>query len=155
MSLPYLGSIKLRDFLHAALGGGISFSIVFFLTDFAERGLTQLLLYLGITGVMIFEPFGFAREIFIFGLVYIVAGFFAGLYTGYQIEENLKVILFFPGLIGFVLFLTVSIITNMYISFNTIIFSLLGNIIGSFLGGYTLNWSREEDHSEMDIDVEE
>jgi hypothetical protein len=154
MSIPYLGSINIRDFLHAALGGGISFSIVFFLSDFAERGLTQLLLYLGITGVMIFEPYMFASQIFSFGFVYLVAGFFAGLYTGYQVEENLKLVLVFPGLIGFILFLTVSIITNMYIPLNLIVFSLIGNIIGSYLGGYTLNWSKE-DYSETDFELED
>lgn len=146
------------DFFHSALGGGICFLFIFFLANIATAALERLLIFFGVVGVTVFEePFTIAKSILLFGIVYLPGGFCGGLYTGYQVEENLKTILAIPGIIGFsaltfsMHFLGYLNLSNMY-SVIEVFLSLLGNLIGAYLGGYTMNWPSGEEESSEEIE---
>ncbi len=140
--------------IHAAIGGGICFIVMFIVSDLAQGVMERILIYFGVIGVIVFqEQFALARIIILFGAVYLPSGFFGGLYTGYKVEEGLKTILAAPGVIGFSI---LTILTYFLGQFDPsspdfayrLILPLLGNIIGSYLGGYAMNWPSEEEETE-------
>jgi len=140
--------------IHAVIGGVICFIVVFLISSMASPILLQILVFLGITGVMTYQDqFLLAAGLILFGTVYLVGGFCGGLYTGYQVQENLKVTLIIPGLIGFIIYIVItyffgqidlSIIGMIYGFF----LPLLGNLVGAYLGGYAMNWPSEEEKEE-------
>jgi len=138
--------------IHAAIGGGICFFAVTILLDVAYGGLIRSLISLNVIGVMVFtEQFTLARNIFLFGVVYLSSGYCGGLYTGYQVEEeDLKIVLAVCGVVGFVAFLVLYYFLG-YLELSSldvlgqVIFPLVGCVAGSYLGGYTLNWPSPEE----------
>jgi len=114
----------------------------------------RILIYFGVIGVVMFqEQFALARGMVMLGTVYLPGGFFGGLYTGYKVEEGLRTILAVPGAIGFVV---LTILTYLLGQFDPssidfayrLLFPSLGNIVGSYLGGYAMNWPTEEEETE-------
>lgn len=150
------------DLIHAAVGAGICFFVMFFFEFLAQRGFISSLLYFGLVGVMAFqEQFALALAIFSFGTVYLLGGFLGGLYAGYQIEENLRVALAIPGIVGFIVyvasmfFLGGANLSNIDLA-NRVFLPLVGNVSGAYLGGYAMNWpGEEEDESfeRLSVDV--
>ena len=139
------------DLIHAAIGAGICFFVMFFFEFFAQRGFISSLLYFGLIGVMAFqEQFVLALAIFSFGTVYLLGGFLGGLYAGYQIEENLRVALAIPGIVGFIIYtvamylLGATDFSNIDLA-NRVLLPLVGNVAGAYLGGYAMNWPSEEE----------
>jgi hypothetical protein len=149
------------DLIHAAIGGGICFIIMFLILDITRGLAMQGLVYFGVVGVVAFrEQFSLALGLILFGAGYLPAGFIGGLYTGYQTEENQKVLLAIPGAIGFI---AINILTVLLGNVNvastefasTILWSLVGNVAGAYLGGYAINWpSEEEEESPGKFSVE-
>jgi len=124
---------------------------MFFFEFFAQRGFISSLLYFGLIGVMTFqEQFVLALGILSFGAVYLLGGFLGGLYAGYQIEENLRIALAIPGIIGFTVytasmyFLGATDFSNIDL-LNRVFLPLVGNVAGAYLGGYAMNWPSEEE----------
>jgi len=146
------------DFIHAALGGGICFFVMFLLSDLAQVALERLLIFFGVVGVVVFEQqFLLARLVIMFGVVYLTSGFCGGLYTGYNVKENLKIIFAIPGIIGFI-GLTILTYFLGYVDLSTIDFTseiflpLLGSMLGAYLGGYTMNWPSEGEETSEEIE---
>jgi len=147
-----------KDILHSAIGGGICFLGMVFLSSIMNIALQRILMTLGILTVTVFEPFAIAKTAIAFALVYLTSGFLGGLYTGYSTEKDIKIAALITGVIGFVgfillLFLYGRLNLNMkgtdYLDF--LILPLMGNIIGAFLGGYTIIWpSRSEEIEEAE-----
>jgi len=142
------------DLIHAVLGGAICFFAVFLVSSMASGILLQILVFLGWTGVMTYQDqFLLAAGLILFGTVYLVGGFCGGLYTGYKVKENLKVILAVPGLIGFTISTVIAyFFGHIDFSFIGMIYGfylpLLGNLVGAYLGGYAMNWPSEEEKEE-------
>jgi hypothetical protein len=156
MELSRFYRLEKRDFMHIAIGGAICFFVMFLLSGFAYPGLEQTLIYFGVIGVVIFEEsYTFAVAIFLFGVIYLTAGFCGGLYTGYNIEENLKTVLVIPGIIGFaaftfLLYLSGNLVPSTTSLISNVFLPLLGNVIGSYLGGYAMNWPSEEEEEDFE-----
>jgi len=144
------------SFIHAAIGGAICFLVTILISDLIQVGLQQILINSGCFGVVSFEEFAIARDIIMFGVVYLSSGFCGGLYTGYQTDENLRIVLLIPGVIGFIAviiltyFLGYLNLSNMNFIIKSVILPLIGNVIGAYLGGYTMNWPSEEDVPEVE-----
>ncbi len=142
---------KIRELVHIVIGGAICLFIIYILLSVSV--VENLFMISGSLGILIFQETLNALEIITFGIVYLPSGFLGGIYTGYQISENLRIILLFPGMIGFVILTLLK-----YFSGNInpsdinlmgdILIPLLGSVIGSFLGGYTINWESEEEKTE-------
>jgi hypothetical protein len=139
------------DLVHAAIGGGICFIILLLGSDFAQGIHEQVLVFFNIIGVMFYqEQYGLARSIIMFGSLYLLSGFCGGIYAGYKVENGLSVILAIPGLIGFTTLALLSFFLGQFdVSglniLNLFLIPLLGDVIGSYLGGYAISWpSREE-----------
>ena len=151
-----LGTLEKEDLIHAAIGGGVCFLLMFLLTELAQIGLQQILINLGMIGVMVFkEPFQIARLIFVFGIAHLTSGFCGGLYTGYKVLENMKIILLIPGVIGTVGFVLLLLIMGRlgtpdadYIGY--VLLPFIGSVTGSYLGGYAINWSVEEEEQSFE-----
>jgi len=139
------GSFERMDLVHTAIGGGICFGITVFLVDTVPNWLQQLLFNLGMSGVTFFiDYYQIAQELFIFGLVYLTSGFCGGIYAGYNAFTNLKGTLFIPAIISTVGFVLLAIfVANYSITpefLGLILLQLAGNTLGSYLGGYAINW---------------
>jgi hypothetical protein len=153
------GSFEKIHIVHIIIGGTICLFTTFLLVDIAQTFLIQILVNLGIVGVMVYaDEFQIATMAFIFGLAFVVGGFLGGLYTGYQISENLRTVLLLPALIstfGFALILVLFAGYTVDISFTgLIVMQLLGNAAGSYLGGYTLNWAVKEEKTGEKLTLE-
>ncbi|RJS79863.1 helix-hairpin-helix domain-containing protein [Candidatus Bathyarchaeota archaeon] len=142
----------LRLALHIALGSTIYFLTALLLRTFLFRGLYILFEYFNCVGVGAFNEALLAITLITLGAVYIPSGFCGGLYTGHKVKENLKVILIFPAIVGSVILL---IILNVFFGYiityqswieyevNIPVFMpVLGSMVGTYLGGYTMNWKR-------------
>ncbi len=139
------GPIERMELVHTAIGGAICFGITLLVLDIVYNGLPYLLHSLGMAGVTFFmDYYLIARALFIFGLVYLTSGFCGGVYTGYNVYANLKIILFIPATISAVGYISVIVlIANYPITFefiSLVILQFIGNTLGSFLGGYAINW---------------
>jgi len=157
-------TVTKKDILHSAIGGGLSFLAMVFLSSLMNIALQRILMSLGILGVTVFEPFAIAKAAIIFALVYLICGFLGGLYTGYYAERGLKITLPITGGIGFFAFLLLLFFygkLNSDINYlEMIILPFLGNVIGAYLGGYTVNWpseteEEEEAEEEFTLDLEQ
>jgi len=143
-----------KDILHSVVGGFICFLITIVLFSFMDIILKQILISLGVSGVVAFTTFAIAKAAIVFALVYLVCGFIGGLYTGYFVEKGLRITLLITGGVGFVSFLVLlyffgRVTLNIgYYYLEMIILPLLGNIIGAYLGGYTISWQSEGEEVE-------
>lgn len=151
-------SLERGDLVHIAIAGTIGFGITIFLLDMVQNGFMQMLFNLNMGGVVFFiDNYQVARNLFIFGLVYLTGGFCSGIYFGYNIYPNLKKTLFIPALISTVGFLLLVTIIDKYpitlglVGLLTI--QLTGNTIGSYLGGYAINWGQLHSKSETPREV--
>jgi len=153
----HLGPLEKEDLIHAAIGGGICFLLIVLLSDIAYNGLQQILINWGMIGVMVFkEPFEIAQLIFMFGIVHLTSGFCGGLYTGYNVLKNLKIVLLIPGVVGTVGFIVLLLImgrlgtpdVDYYVSY--VLLPFIGSVTGSYLGGYAINWYVEEEEQSFE-----
>ena len=156
------GSYERMDLVHILIGGGISFGVTVLLIDIVQNLLQQILYNQGIAGVVFFiDLYQFARALFVFGLVYLTSGFSGGLYAGYNVYINLRKTLFFPAVIstvGFILLATILAnypITPQFVGLMLLEFA--GTLIGSYLGGYAINWTllheKQESPSKLTLDI--
>lgn len=136
-----------NEIMHTAIGGGICFLLMFVLTsiiNIIEFGFYQILKYFGILGIVIFESYSIIRLAMILVPVYFISGFAGGLYTGYFAErEDINIKLTITGSIGFIGFLllvlifgNLNLLTSKYLEM--LVLPVLGNIVGAYLGGYTI-----------------
>ncbi len=154
--------IMRMDLLNSILGGIICFIAAFLLSDLVESLLPQLLVYLGVIGVIAFDSFRIARAIMIFGAAHLPCGFLGGLYTGYKSEGRLNVLLLITAIVGFVplifLWFFLGRLSLPIPSMDLFIPALAGNFTGVYLGGYTVNWpprGEEEELAPLTIDLDE
>jgi len=148
------------DLINSAIGGAIFFIAAILLSDLAEIFLRQILVYFGIIGVIAFDSFKIAKAIIIFGVAYLLCGFFGGLFTGYRCEKRVNLFLLITASIGFVALVALSFfagrlsLPTAYV--DILIPALAGDFIGVYLGGYTIIWSsREEEPSGVGIELDE
>jgi hypothetical protein len=151
MGSPKFQLPQIGELVHIVIGGAICLFVAYVLLS--NSVVENLFIISGSLGVLVFQEAINALDIITFGVVYLPSGFLGGLYTGYKIKENLRVILLFPGIIGFVILTLLKIFSgNMNPSniklMGDIFISLLGSVIGSYLGGYTMNWETEEEKTE-------
>lgn len=142
------------NLIHIILGGVICLLAMYTSTSILPRLVRVILYSLGCYGLMSFQEITNAMLLLMFGAAYLPSGFIGGLYTGHRIKENLRIILLFPALIGFagMIALHSSIegvnISNLDLQ-REIIIPLIGDIIGTYLGGYTMNWEEESEPLEI------
>ncbi|MEM5872051.1 MAG: hypothetical protein QW051_04215 [Candidatus Aenigmatarchaeota archaeon] len=139
------GPIERMDIVHTAIGGAICFGITVLVLDIVYNGLPYLLYNLNMAGVTFFaENYMIARALFTFGLVYLTSGFCGGVYTGYNVYANLKILLVIPALISTIGYILLMILVANYPITSEfvimVVLQFIGNTIGSFLGGYAINW---------------
>jgi len=145
--------ITKREIAHAGVGGVICLFAMFIASGLIDIGLERLLVYLGILGVTLFEPYVIAKAAIVFATVYLVGGFLGGLYTGYATEKGLKITLLITGGIGYIGFLLLLLLFGglnlSHINYlERVVLPLLGNVIGAYLGGYTTGMPSEEPEEE-------
>ena len=138
-------TLERMDLVHIAIGGAIGFGITIFLVDIVQNGFLHLLYNLNMGGAVFFiDLYQIARDLFVFGLVYLTGGFCSGLYAGYNVYPNLKKTLFIPAVIstvGYILFVIFFANYSFTPEFlGLILLQLTGNTLGSYLGGYAINW---------------
>ena len=148
------------DVINSLIGGVICFFTMIVLPGIMDTLFRQILVFLGIIGVMAFDSFRIAHAIIIFGIAYLICGFLGGLYTGYRVEIRLNLFLFITASIGFISFVLLSYylghltLPNVYI--DVIIPALAGIFIGVYLGGYTIIWPyrHEEETSTPTVNMD-
>ena len=155
-------AVTRMDIVHSAVGGGICFLGTILLSSLVNILIQRILIALGILTVTVFENFVIAKAAISFALIYLICGFLGGLYTGYFVENNLKILLPLTGGIGFTGFTVVLIFyggLDLTVNFlEMIILPLLGDIIGAYLGGYTISWpseGEEEVDEEISLNLEQ
>lgn len=141
----------LRESFPIISGGVICFLAAFTLLSMWQWILSRLLLALGCFGLLSFvEEVRPAVVALLMVVIHLPSGFLGGLYTGYKIKENLRIILIYPSVIGVAALAIVQLYFHAIdLSFEglgrEVFLPLLGNIAGSYLGGYTMNWESEEE----------
>jgi len=144
-----IDSSRYGDLIHIALGGAICLFAMYILALIVPITVQMILFSLGCLGLLSLKETVNAMLLLLFGTAYLPSGFTGGLYIGYKIKKNLRIILIFPALIGFIGMITLRFFTG-YLDFSRlnlqqeILIPLLGNILGTYLGGYTINWEKEE-----------
>jgi hypothetical protein len=131
-------------FLLHAIVGGIACLLVSTILYVVLQGGVAFLSILDSLGLLVFDESVYALQLLLFGLVFLPSGFIGGLYTGHKVKENLHIVLVLPGLISFILFIFL-------FNFNLvggIMIQLSGYTLGSYLGGYTVNWPLKKDVEE-------
>ncbi len=136
---------KFGFLFHVTLAGVASLFLSAILYSVVQGGVEALLTGAGNLGVLVFEDASIALQIMVFGLVFLPSGLAGGIYIGYKVKDNPRVIYALPGITGFVLFSVLSLFSgglNLYSLdiVKSILVPFSGNIIGSYLGGYTMNW---------------
>lgn len=145
--------------INLLIGGVINFGALIFLDMTVYSIMGWIYRSFGIYGVLAFEEAQNAYYIIRLGTVFLSSGFLGGLYAGYKIKENLRVIMAFPGLIGLLLTLTLQFflrtlsIQHIFGLVKNVIIPLMVLVSGSYLGGYTLNWRVEEKLEEERISL--
>jgi len=153
MDLPRFDLSRIWSLIHILIGGALCFFALYILSALVQRGIETLMVNFGVLGAMIFDQTMNAIYIMMFGIVHLPSGFCGGLYTGYKTKENLKIALALPGIIGFVAMILLRYFYGYFDLSNIdwtkdILMPLVGNTIGAYLGGYTLNWPTEEESAE-------
>ena len=136
---------KFGFLFHVTLAGVASLFLSAILYSVVQGGVEALLTGAGNLGVLIFEDAAAALQIMVFGLVFLPSGMAGGIYIGYKVKDNPRVIYALPGITGFVLFSVLSLFSGGINLYNldivkSILVPFSGNIIGSYMGGYTMNW---------------
>jgi len=120
---------------------------MFFLLSFVPVLVRMTLVNFNSLGLLSFAEVGSeAMALLSLGIIYLPSGFLGGLYTGYRIDENPKFPLIISGLIGSAVLIILKYFTgyldvsNLSIFVYEFAFPLLGNVVGTYLGGYTMQW---------------
>jgi len=142
-------SSKTPQLTHILLGGAICFLASYILLSSSQFIIHMIFFSLGLTGLLAFKEIEPALFMFVLALVYLPSGFFSGLYTGYKIKENLKIILIFPPIIGLTALIFLRVFSGVLVLSpedlgRDIIIPLLAGVISSYLGGYSINWKKED-----------
>ncbi len=161
MGEALFNEIEKWDLIYALIGGGLGFIVVWVTSVliFDPNGIGAVywsLASLGILGIISFqEQFALASAIMQFGIVHLLGGFCGGLYTGYKVEKKLKFLLIIPGiatfLISFLIFIASTYFQGGAVNLSTtnllgtVILPITGNLTGSYLGGYAINWPTKEE----------
>ena len=98
------GYSRIYQIMHMLIGGGILagvFLTVIYLLDFPWVILLVLLKGLNCLGLIFYPEVAAVSVILTFAIAYMPSGLCGGLYTGYRIKENLRIILLIPALLGF------------------------------------------------------
>ncbi|MEM1581831.1 MAG: hypothetical protein QXK89_04890 [Candidatus Bathyarchaeia archaeon] len=157
-----LNKIDYRKLIYILISGIIYFATAFTLEMLVQSTLDWIFRTMGISGILAFEDAQNAYYIIRLGIVYLSSGYLGGLYAGYKIKENLKLNMTFPSLIGFLLIFTMQYFLGYsavlkalsLIGFAKIIaMPLIVSLVGSYLGGYTVNWQVEEKPKEEKISL--
>jgi len=147
--MEYMASLLESKFFHILVGGVFALFMMYMLLFISFTGIQMILFNIGSFGLLTFNETTNAVYLLTLGIAYLPGGFLGGLYTGYRVKENLKIILLYPALIGsaglfalefFTGYITISSVNLQ----NEILVPLLGAVAGSYLGGYTMNWKEEE-----------
>jgi len=152
--------ITMRDLINSAMGGAIFCVGAFLLSGLAEILIRQLLVNLGILGIVAFDSFRIAKTIIVFGIAYLLSGFLGGLFMGYRCGEISNLFPLITASIGFAAFIPPSYFVG-WLSLPTaytdvLIPALVGDFVGTYLGAYTINWpSGEGESSEVGIELDE
>jgi len=156
--------LEIRDLLHITLGSLICFLVTFLILMFGIfwSVISSILIRLNCVGLLAFnEVNDYAIPLLQFVIAYLPSGFCGGLYTGSKIKENLRMVLTLLPLIALAI-LTASIFIQFQITYGmipsvnvqSILLPLIGYVIGSYLGGYSMNWEIEEGESSGLIEVD-
>jgi len=135
--------------VHIALGGMICLFTVYIFLSISPIGIRMLLFHLGWLGLLAFSEGTNAMLLLVLATAYLPSGFCGGLYTGYKIKENLRIIFVLPALIGLTGLIALRFFSGTFnLSYlniqNEVLIPLLGNVVGAYLGVYTMNWRTEE-----------
>ncbi|MEM2341313.1 MAG: hypothetical protein QXX94_01510 [Candidatus Bathyarchaeia archaeon] len=140
--------------LNLIIGGAICLFIFLIL----EEAIRQFFISSNILGILIFDEARLAYNLIKIGCAYLPAGFLGGLFVGYRDKENLKIILLFPSIIGFIFWA----ILNYFFGYwgfipvdylNMVIMPLFSLTAGAYLGGYTVNWPTERKPKEERVSL--
>jgi len=154
----------IKILLHVVIGGAICLLLTNLIYAFLQTSIESVLINYGNIGVLVFDEAVNAVQIFAFGLAYLPSCFVGGLYTGYKIKKNLRIVLVLPGIIGFALstlfgFLSGGLNLTSTNFARNIVVPLMGSVIGSYLGGYTMNWPLKkegvEEAEQTELNLEE
>ncbi len=153
MNIPKSGLSKYGFIFHAIIGGVICLFLSAILYAFLQVVVEGYLGGQGILGVLIFSDAATGMQMLSFGLAFLPAGFVGGLYGGFKIKENLRFTLGLPGIIGFIINIAMTLFGGglsvlILDPLRTIIIPLTGDVLGSYLGGYMINWTSRETHPE-------
>ena len=156
-----MDEILREKIIHTLAGGGISFLSIFFTESIFWLLMDYMLRTLGIYGVLAYQEGQEAFFLIKLGSVYLLSGFLGGLYVGYKIKEGLETLMIFPAIICFLGVVVLQFLTGMAFPtanftdyfIRVIVIPLFVLIIGSYLGGYTLNWHVEEKPEEERIEL--
>mgnify|MGYP000728175773 CR=1 FL=1 len=138
---------------HVAIGGSICFASMFFLRLLIVGIIYILLDRFNCVGVRIFNEALLAMTLILLGTAYIPAGFCGGIYLGYKVKKNLRAVLLFSALIGCVILFLIMHLFGFIITYKIeveqeiiipIFTPLLGVIVGTYLGGYSVEWEKLE-----------
>ncbi|MCX8170675.1 MAG: hypothetical protein N3E47_01705 [Candidatus Bathyarchaeota archaeon] len=148
-----------RIIINLLIGGMINFGALIFLDLTVYSMMDWIYRSLGIYGVLIYEEARNAYYLIRLGTVFLSSGFIGGLYVGYKIKENLKLIMAFPSPTGLSLVILLqfllgnrAILTqNVFELVKIFVIPLVISLLGSYLGGYTLNWHVEKKPKEERI----
>lgn len=151
-----------RITINLLIGGVINFGAIIFLDMILSSTMNWIYRSLGIYGVLVYEEARNAHYMIRLGTVFLSSGFIGGLYVGHKVKENLRLIMAFPGLIGLSLMLVLQyfagnralLVQQLFQPFGLVkivVIPLLVLLLGSYLGGYTLNWQVEEKPEEEKI----
>jgi phage shock protein PspC (stress-responsive transcriptional regulator) len=139
------GPIERMDLVHVLIGAVICLGITELVSDFIWYEFPQFLFSQSMLGVVFFtEYYEVAEGLFYFGLAYLIGGFCGGIYAGYNVPANLKRLLFILAAISTVGHVALAIVFSNFSStpefFGLVLLQLAGNALGSYLGGYSINW---------------
>ncbi len=135
--------------IHIVIGGAICFLAINVFLSTSQVAIRFLLFRFNCLGLLVFSEVTTALSILMLATAYLPSGFCGGLYTGYKIKENLRIILIFPALIGFAGLLILRIpsgygdLSNLNIV-GEIFMPLSASIAGSYVGGYTISPKEEK-----------
>lgn len=153
-----------RMIINLLIGGVINFGSIIFLDIILNSTMNWIYKSLGIYGILVYEEALNAYYIIRLGTVFLSSGFIGGLYVGHKVKENLRLIMAFPSFIGLSLTfalqyflgnraLLMQQLLQLFGLIKVIVIPLLVLLLGSYLGGYTLNWQVEEKPKEEKISL--
>jgi hypothetical protein len=155
------GPIERMDLVHMLIGAAVCLGITELVSDLIWYEFPQFLFNLGMLGVVFFTGYyQVAEGLLYFGLAYLTGGFCGGIYTGYNVLANLKRILLILAAISTVGHVLLAIAFSNFSStpefIGLVLLQLAGNALGSYLGGYAINWGymHEESRTEEKLTLE-